>query len=89
MYSSTNGEFLRLIFFQVRGQDFIIDLLGITDILFPVAALMTNCQAIDLRPWKIAVWFPKVIEWLKMMKDNLEDVCNKDDAAFSEHLFPR
>ena len=44
----------------MRGQDFIIDLCGVIDIFAGVVSLMENGQRVNLPPWKVSVWFPKV-----------------------------
>ena len=49
---------------------------------------MTKSQAVNLLPWKIAVWFPKVIDELTKMKNNLVSVCS-GDKEIHELLFPR
>ena len=49
---------------------------------------MTKSQAINLLPWKIGIWFPKVIEQLTKMKNNLASVCRGDEEIY-ERLFPR
>ena len=80
--------FIQTLYLQIRGQDFLIDLLGITDIVSPVAALMTKCQAVNLPPWKIGAWFPRVIDHLKKMQTNIDRKINEVEE-FSDTLFPR
>ena len=46
--------------YQVRGQDYAIDLCGMIDVMKPAVTLMVKSQALSVPPWKIVAWFPRV-----------------------------
>ena len=48
--------------YEVRGQDFAIDLCLALDILFPIIILMIESQRVNLPVWKVVGWFPRVIK---------------------------
>jgi len=58
------------------------------DILPPVASLMIRSQAVNLPPWKVAIWVPKILSHLRAMTENLEKKI-KVEEELSETLFPR
>jgi hypothetical protein len=35
---------------------------------------MIKCQAVNLPPWKVVSWFPRVIDLLERIRTNLEEV---------------
>lgn len=45
---------------------------------------MVKCQSVNLPPWKITTWFPRVIEILKNINNKLRDV---EDGGFPESTF--
>ena len=58
-------------FIQICGQDFVIDLCGAVDILRPIVLMMVRAQAVDLPPWKIPVWFNRLIRVLDTTEKEL------------------
>ncbi|CAB4027232.1 Hypothetical predicted protein, partial [Paramuricea clavata] len=73
--------------YQVRGQDFVIDLCGMLDILKHVVSLMIRSQAINVAPWKIIAWYTRLNDVLEKCEDNLKDVEAGD--MLSKDLFPK
>lgn len=67
-----------IVLFQLRGQDFIIDLCGAIDIFKPIILVMIRSQAVDLPPWKTAVWFERLISILTSMENKLENIAIED-----------
>ena len=60
--------------YQVRGQDYAIDLCGALDFMKPVILLMIKSQALNFPPLKIVGWLPCVLDILekaKLERDNL------------------
>ena len=49
--------------YQVRGQDYVIDLCGTLDIMKAAIVLMVRSQSLNLPPWKIVKWLPRVLNW--------------------------
>ena len=47
---------------------------GVLDVLRPSVTLMIKCQAVNLPPWKVVSWFPRVIDLLERIRTNLEEV---------------
>ena len=74
--------------YQIRGQDFAIDLCGILDILKPAIILMIKCQALSVAPWKIISWFPRVIDSIERIKQHLCDVRDGKIEAPSVDILP-
>ena len=48
--------------YMIAGQDFIFDLLGIIDLLWPLVLLMLRGQALACPGWKVVTWLPLVRE---------------------------
>eukprot|EP00112_Aurelia_sp_Birch-Aquarium-sp1_P023792 Seg7234.1 transcript_id=Seg7234.1/GoldUCD/mRNA.D3Y31 product="hypothetical protein" protein_id=Seg7234.1/GoldUCD/D3Y31 len=48
--------------YMMAGQDFVFDLLGIIDLLWPLVLLMLRGQALACPGWKIITWLPLVRE---------------------------
>ena len=65
--------------FQVRGQDFMIDLCGVIDFFDAVASLMARTQAVNLPPWKLPVWFPKINNHLQKVIENVKSIVSEDE----------
>lgn len=76
-----------LTFFQVRGQDFLVDLCTTIDLLEPVVRFMTKTQSVNLPPWKVPIWFPKVIAHLQKAAKGLDDI--QQGEQLDSFLFPR
>ena len=60
--------------YQVRGQDYAIDLCGMIDVMKPAVTLMVKSQALSVPPWKIVAWFPRVTALLSKIQDELEQL---------------
>ena len=46
--------------YKIAGQDFLYDLLGLIDLLWPLVLLMLRAQLLRCPGWKIAGWLPQV-----------------------------
>ena len=73
--------------YEIRGQDFVIDICGALDVLFPVTLLMVKAQTVNIPVWKIAIWFPKVICHLQEIENDLAAV--KEGARPTKRLLPK
>ena len=69
--------------FQVRGQNFLIDLCGVIDVFDAVVSLMTRTQAVNLPPWKLPVWFSKIDDHLQKVIENLKSLASEDEQTDS------
>ena len=69
----------------VCGQDFLIDLLGVVDILSPIATLMQEMQHLQCPAWKIIPFGNQVVMKLIKMKEDLE----KNGWNISDENWPR
>ena len=87
LFNSNSKSNLFISIFQIRGQDFLVDLCTTLDLLEPLVQFMTATQSVNLPPWKVPVWFPKVIAHLKESSKRLDDIAKgeKPDAFY----FPR
>ncbi|CAB3982584.1 Hypothetical predicted protein [Paramuricea clavata] len=90
--------------YQVRGHDFVTDLLLMHDVFEPVARVMTNLQGISVPPWKAYRWVQKLITWLKeasrqchengnmdffpTMRDNAQNILGLDPGNKDKTLQP-
>ncbi|CAB4021276.1 Hypothetical predicted protein, partial [Paramuricea clavata] len=52
--------------YKLAGQDFVFDLLGVIDLLWPLVLIMLRGQMLSCPGWKIATWIPQVKDqiWL-------------------------
>ena len=75
--------------FQVRGQDYAIDLCGTLDILKPAVTLMIKSQALSVPPWKIVVWFQRMTDIFSSVKDELERLKNAEVLIPDSSLLPK
>eukprot|EP00794_Sanderia_malayensis_P021154 gene21154-23234_t len=75
--------------YQVRGQDYAIDLCGMIDIMKPGVTLMIKCQALSIPPWKIVAWFPKVMTTISMIEDELGRLKNAQVLTPNKDLLPK
>ena len=73
--------------YQIRGQDFAIDLCCALDIFYPIISLMNKVQTVNIPVWKIVGWFSKVVEEITAMIDKLQKV--NEGSSPSARLFPR
>ena len=57
------------------------------DVMKPVILLMLTTQAVNVPPWKIVIWFERVLDILQKIETNLKDV----QAGFqpSKELLPK
>ena len=46
--------------YKLAGQDFVFDLLGVIDLLWPLVLVMLRGQMLSCPGWKIAAWIPLV-----------------------------
>eukprot|EP00794_Sanderia_malayensis_P003887 gene3887-4431_t len=75
--------------YQVRGQDYAIDLCGMIYIMKPGVTLMIKCQALSIPPWKIVAWFPKVMTTISMIEDELGQLKNAEVLTPNKDLLPK
>ena len=73
---------------MIRGQDYAIDLCGALDVLKPAILLMIKCQAVNIPPWKIVSWLPRLISILEAIKMDLLTLCHGDIVLGSRDLLP-
>ena len=71
--------------FQVRGQNFLIDLCGVVDVFDAVVSLMTRTQAVNLPPWKLPAWFSKVDNHLQKVIEDLKSLASEDEKQTHCH----
>ncbi len=74
--------------YQIRGQDYAIDLCGTLDIMKPAVTLMIKSQGLNVPPWKIVTWFPKMIAVLDDMKNELEKLKNGNTVKPNSQILP-
>jgi hypothetical protein len=75
--------------YQVRGQDYVIDLCGTLDIMKPAIVLMVRSQSLNLPPWKIVKWLPRVTGILEKMKEEIIGIEEGRVERPSQDLFPK
>lgn len=75
--------------YQVRGQDYAIDLCGMIDVLKPAVTLMIKSQALSVPPWKIVAWFPRVTALLKRIEDVLQQLQIGEVPIPDKNLVPK
>ena len=71
--------------FQVRGQNFLIDLCGVVYVFHEVVSLMTRTQAVNLPPWKLPSWFSKIDNHLQKVIENLKSLASEDEKQTHWH----
>jgi hypothetical protein len=59
--------------YKLYGRDFVIDLLGILDLLWPLVVLMLQSQAQWCPGWKIESYIPAVQDQLTMFIDEMDE----------------
>ena len=57
--------------YQIAGEEFLLDLCGICDILRPLIDLLVALQSITCPCWKVLSWRPNVKSYLENMKSSL------------------
>ena len=72
---------------KVRGEDFVVDLCGMLDILQPVVSLMIRAQTVNLPPWKVIAWYSRIMELLETSQQELTKV--KNGAQPSKTILPK
>lgn len=55
--------------YEILGDDFVIDLCAITDVMGIVIDLMVKLQSLSCPCWKICVWWPSVKKILEKLKN--------------------
>ena len=75
--------------YQVRGQDYAIDLCGALDVMKPAILLMIKSQALNLPPWKIVGWLPRVLDILGKAKLELDNLRHGRIEIPNEELLPK
>lgn len=75
--------------YQVRGQDYAIDLCGTLDVMKPAVLLMIKSQALNLPPWKIVIWLPRVLDILEKAKLELDNLIHGRIEIPNEELLPK
>ena len=74
--------------YQIRGQDYAIDLCGVLDVLKPATTLMVKCQALSVAPWKIVLWFERLVHGLKQMEKELISLRDGEKDVPNEKNLP-
>ncbi|CAB3997080.1 Hypothetical predicted protein [Paramuricea clavata] len=54
--------------YEILGEDFVIDLCSVTDVMRIVIDLMVKLQSLSCPCWKICVWFPYVNKFLEQLE---------------------
>ena len=73
--------------YRLYGQNFVIDLLGLLDLLKPLAALMTQIQAQSCPGWKLTGYIPVVRNHTKQFIANLKSGCfSLVTSRFRKHM---
>ena len=58
-------QFSELKEYQIAGDDFVLDLSGVCDIMKPLMLLLVSLQGLHVPCWKILCWWPKLESYLK------------------------
>ena len=75
--------------YQIRGQDYAIDLCGTLDVMKPVVTLMIKSQRLNVSPWKIAIWFPRLIFLLNQIEEELQRLHGSEIRIPNELILPK
>lgn len=75
--------------YMIRGQDYAIDLCGTLDVMKPAILLMIKSQAVNLPPWKIVSWLPRVLHILGKINVELHNLRNEVIEIPNEDLLPK
>ena len=75
--------------YQVRGQDYAIDLCGALDVIKPAILLMIKSQAFNLPPWKIVGWLSCVLDILEKAELELDNLHHGRIEIHNEELLPK
>ncbi|CAB3991037.1 Hypothetical predicted protein [Paramuricea clavata] len=54
--------------YKILGEDFVIDLCCVTDVMRIVIDLMVKLQSLSCPCWKICIWFPSVKKFLEQLE---------------------
>ena len=57
--------------YQIAGNDFLLDLCGVCDIMEPLMKLLVALQGLNIPCWKIITWWPRLETHLKSMNKDL------------------
>jgi hypothetical protein len=60
-------QFSELKEYEIAGDDFVLDLCGVCDIMKPLMLLLVSLQGLHVPCWKILCWWPKLESYLKSM----------------------
>lgn len=55
--------------YMVAGDDFLLDLCGICDILEPMMEMMVELQGLSLPCWKVVTWWPKLKSRMQQLQE--------------------
>ena len=64
-------QFSQIKEYQIAGDDFLLDLCGVCDIMKPLMLLLVTLQSLDVPCWKLVSWWPRLQSHLKSMLWNL------------------
>ncbi len=67
--------------YQMFGQDFVTDLLGTLDLLWPLVVLMLQMQAQWCPGWKLERYVPKVRKQMEMFCNTIEEEIPPTEAS--------
>jgi hypothetical protein len=56
---------------MVAGDDFLLDLFRICDILGPMLEMMVELQGLSVPCWKVAMWWPRLKSRMKELQKKL------------------
>ncbi len=57
--------------YQIAGDDFLLDLCGVCDIMEPLMHLLVTLQGLNVPCWEIVTWWPRLQTHLKSMHKDL------------------
>ena len=57
--------------YMIAGEDFVLDLCGICDVLEPLIELMVEIQSLNLPSWKVVTWWSSVKKRMELIKKDL------------------
>lgn len=68
--------------YKIGGQDFLFDLLAVTDLLKPMVIFMLRSQSLSTPGWRLA-------QWIEDLKNHIEKFINGiNDKILNEDVFP-
>jgi hypothetical protein len=56
--------------YMIAGEDFVMDLCGVVDILHPLIEMFVELQSLSAPSWKVVTWWAKIKEHMEQMQAN-------------------